>query len=192
MQSKGSSIKISRHADAGRSPLWKTKDRLSQKRGPHATIYLINGDEYIGEWDNNLKHGKGIYFFSKNGYQYEGEFQIDMRCGNGTLSIPINEKAKQENNGSDLFEKQSNGRTSANYSKESPLRKVYTGAWFNDKRHGQGTYFYKDGSVYKGAWVNDMKEGWGIMTYANGNVYEGEFYREKRHGQGVLLLSKLS
>lgn len=41
----------------GEEPQWKTKDRLGQKNGPHATVYLVNGDQYIGEWKDNLKHG---------------------------------------------------------------------------------------------------------------------------------------
>lgn len=64
-----------------KTPLWKKKDTLSQKQGPHATVYLINGDRYIGDWENNQRHGKGIHYFKKNGYLYEGEFKNDMRSG---------------------------------------------------------------------------------------------------------------
>jgi hypothetical protein len=30
------------------------------------------------------------------------------------------------------------------------LRREYTGDWYEDKRHGRGTFFYKDGDRYDG------------------------------------------
>lgn len=185
-QALGSALSISRHADIGDTARWRKKDILSQKSGPHATVYLINGDRYIGDWESNQRHGKGIHFFRKNGFTYEGEFKNDMRSGYGTLSIPITEVKNSVAGPDSLFggskPKQAEAEATV------PLRKVYTGSWLLDKRHGSGTYFYPDGSMYHGCWANDMKEGWGRMKYANGNVYEGEFHAEKRHGTGVLLL----
>ncbi|KAJ3252432.1 hypothetical protein HK104_007312, partial [Borealophlyctis nickersoniae] len=52
----GATLTISRHADIGRIPRWKEKDLLSQRNGPHATVYMINGDWYLGEWKDNMKH----------------------------------------------------------------------------------------------------------------------------------------
>ena len=40
-----------------RNTSWKSRDKLSQKNGPHATVYLINGDKYMGEWKDNLRDG---------------------------------------------------------------------------------------------------------------------------------------
>ena len=185
-KSNPSSIRISRHAAVGKPALWKAKDQLSQKQGPHATVYLINGDRYIGDWKNNQRHGKGIHFYKKTGYQYEGEFQNDQRSGYGTLSIPAANKSNS-NNGHSLFDSSSKKSNSSQHEMVA-LRKVYTGAWLNDQREGFGTYFYPDNSIYQGNWSNDMKEGWGKLTYADGSIYEGEFHHEKRHGQGVLLL----
>jgi len=31
---------------------------------------------------------------------------------------------------------------------------IYDGEWLDDKKHGQGTYFYTDGSRYEGAPFN--------------------------------------
>ena len=44
-------------------PKWKKKDRLSYKNGPHATISMMNGDTYFGEWKDNLKHGIFLYIY---------------------------------------------------------------------------------------------------------------------------------
>lgn len=54
-----------------------------------------------------------------------------------------------------------------------------------NKKHGQGTFIYLDGSKYEGAWVNDVREGFGTYYYANGDRYEGEWKDHLRHGQGT-------
>lgn len=41
-------------------PLWREWDRKAQKSGLRHTVYCVNGDQYTGEWLNNLKHGKTI------------------------------------------------------------------------------------------------------------------------------------
>ena len=33
---------------------------LAARNGPHAMLYLTNGDTYQGEWKNDKKHGTGI------------------------------------------------------------------------------------------------------------------------------------
>lgn len=50
-------ILIPAHVAVTKTPKWEEKDELSQKAGPHATVYLINGDRYLGEWQRNQKHG---------------------------------------------------------------------------------------------------------------------------------------
>ncbi|KAL2913101.1 hypothetical protein HK105_207446 [Polyrhizophydium stewartii] len=84
-----SKLRIARHADIAKTPRWRVKDKLSQKMGPHATVYLINGDRYIGDWKDNKRHGKGMHFYCKSGNVYEGEWENDMRHGYGTLSVPV-------------------------------------------------------------------------------------------------------
>ena len=34
----------------------------------------------------------------------------------------------------------------------------YEGAFLNNKRHGEGTYYYTDGTSVTGTWVNDKLE----------------------------------
>ena len=43
--------------DRRREPLWKQWDLLAQKDGKRETLYTVCGDEYTGEWKDNLKHG---------------------------------------------------------------------------------------------------------------------------------------
>lgn len=40
-----------------KQPLWKENDYKAQKKGIRHTVYSVNGDQYTGEWLNNLKDG---------------------------------------------------------------------------------------------------------------------------------------
>lgn len=39
-------------------PLWKGWDWKAQKNGPRHQVYAVNGDCYVGEWKDNMKHGE--------------------------------------------------------------------------------------------------------------------------------------
>ena len=41
-------------------------------------------EEYVGEFRNNKKNGKGVYTFS-NGEKYKGQFKDNQRNGKGIL-----------------------------------------------------------------------------------------------------------
>ena len=43
-----------------------------------------NYDKYEGDWKNDVKEGKGIYYYKKGGF-YEGDFINDKREGNGIM-----------------------------------------------------------------------------------------------------------
>jgi hypothetical protein len=174
------------------TPKWKQKDALSQKSGNRCTIYLANGARYLGSWDRNLFHGTGTLYYSvktsgggRNGkangderewYLYQGEFQNGKKTGFGTLSIKIRQELDSE-------------KTANGIPPSSCLKKLYAGQWYNDRKCGQGIYFFDDG-VFDGNWVDDCREGWGKMTYGDGAMYIGEWFRDQRHGQGLLLCGK--
>ncbi|KAJ3414327.1 hypothetical protein HDV05_006695 [Chytridiales sp. JEL 0842] len=186
---------IARHKYITQTPQWQARDTLSQKNGPHATVFMVNGDRFLGEWKGNKKHGNGTYFYASTGSIYEGEWANDMRNGYGTFSVPLN-KPKSTLAEDSLFASSNLSETAGSKKRKlknpfenSTLRKVYAGEWRNDRREGYGTYFYEDGGVYDGMWMDDQREGWGKMHYVDGSTYEGEWHREMRHGQGILLLT---
>lgn len=39
-------------------PLWKGWDQKAQKNGLRHQVYAVNGDCYVGEWKDNMKHGE--------------------------------------------------------------------------------------------------------------------------------------
>ncbi len=47
------------------------------------TYIYANGDKYVGEWNEDQKHGLGVNTYA-NGDKYVGEFKYDRRSGQGT------------------------------------------------------------------------------------------------------------
>ena len=51
----------------------------------------------------------------------------------------------------------------------------YEGLWARNKKHGQGSAVYADGSSYTGKFVKDKMEGAGVFHWAVGHEYKGSF-----------------
>ncbi|XP_044151321.1 MORN repeat-containing protein 3-like [Bufo gargarizans] len=141
-------------------PPWRVWDRKAQKSGLRSTVYSVNGDEYTGEWMNNLRHGKGSYLYKKANAIYQGDWKNGKRNGYGTYAV------KAPSTGTYI--------------------RVYAGNWVNDKKHGYGTYYYSDVEYYEGGWDCGKRSGWGKMIYANGDIYDGEWHNDKYCGQEIL------
>ncbi|XP_073406612.1 MORN repeat-containing protein 3-like [Dendrobates tinctorius] len=140
--------------------LWRDWDTKAQKSGLRSTVYSVNGDEYKGEWMNNMKHGKGACIYKEANAIYQGDWIRGKRSGFGTYSV------KSPSTGEYI--------------------RVYAGNWKNDKKHGYGTYYCSEDEYYEGGWECGQRSGWGKMIYANGDVYEGEWQSDKYCGQGIL------
>lgn len=65
----------------------------------------------------------------------------------------------------------------------------YTGAWENNKKHGEGMLTIKDHSTFVGTFVNDEIEGKGVKTMQNGSTFTGDFRQGELHGQGTSVSS---
>ena len=63
---------------------------------------------------------------------------------------------------------------------------VYVGEEKDDKRHGQGTLTFSDGSKYVGEWKDGKEHGHGTHTFPDGSNYVGEWKDGKYNGQGTL------
>lgn len=156
-------------------PLWRKHDAMSMKSGSRGTIYWVGksimgedgfktgemtkGASYHGEWNEDKKTGYGVQVFP-NGEKYEGQWGRGLRNGEGTLWVPVGKAQK--------------------------LRKLYVGGWKDDKRHGRGTCFFKNGEFFQGDWNHGMMAGQGTLRYSNGDLYIGEWHDGLRSGQGTL------
>lgn len=61
----------------------------------------------------------------------------------------------------------------------------YEGEFYDNKRDGQGTYYYKSGNKYVGDWIDGERTGKGTFYWTDGDRYEGEFVDNKMHGRGT-------
>ncbi|KAJ1506124.1 hypothetical protein HMI54_009338 [Coelomomyces lativittatus] len=153
---------------------WRERDEKSKKRGVHAPIRFTNGDVYIGDWVDNLRHGRGT--LESKTEIYQGMWQNDRRYGFGTLIL----KGKGKVYSGDWCQDQRHGIGTAFMSDGSR----YEGGWSNNQRSGWGTMFYKDGSRYDGEWFEDQRHGQGVLLLPNQDRYEGIFVRDKKEGPG--------
>ena len=121
-------------------------------------FYNENGERYIGEMKNGLKHGKGLLYYDKydktQKFKYEGEFKDDVLDGKGTIYWRDGDK--------------------------------YEGDFKKGIKEGKGIYSYINGDRYEGEFKNELKEGKGIYSYINGDRYEGEFKNGKIEGKGTM------
>jgi hypothetical protein len=62
---------------------------------------------------------------------------------------------------------------------------IYEGEYKNDKRDGNGIYYYKTGEVYDGKWKNGLREGRGTFTWGDGSKWEGNFHHNEMDGNGM-------
>ncbi|XP_070485168.1 MORN repeat-containing protein 3 isoform X3 [Equus przewalskii] len=143
-------------------PLWKEWDQKAQKNGLRHQVYAVNGDCYVGEWKDNMKHGKGTQIWKKKGGIYEGDWKFGKRDGYGTFSLPDQETGKH--------------------------RRVYLGWWKGDKKSGYGIQFFGPKEYYEGEWCGNQRSGWGRMYYSNSDIYEGQWCKDKPDGEGMLRL----
>jgi hypothetical protein len=63
----------------------------------------------------------------------------------------------------------------------------YVGELKNFKRHGEGSYYWKNGDVYTGRFTNGQRDGYGILKFPNGAKYTGDFKKSLFHGSGVYI-----
>tara|TARA_Y100001970_G_scaffold122493_2_gene151832 strand:+ start:3632 stop:6763 length:3132 start_codon:yes stop_codon:yes gene_type:complete len=84
-----------------------------------------DGDNYIGEWKDGLKHGNGVYTWGDSGSQYSGEFYDDNGEGYGTYKW-----------GGEW------------------LGQEYRGEWDDFEYSGYGIFTYRNGDVESGIYRN--------------------------------------
>lgn len=145
----------------------------------HGSCNFENGEEYVGEWFQDKRHGFGV---SRNliddTEMYAGEWQFDGWHGQGTLVFP---------NGSGTYQggfraQKLEGEGCFLFSDGS----VYRGQYKDDKRDGKGAMLYPGGTRYEGEWKENWRSGDGALHYPNSDVFQGKFSNDKQHGEGCL------
>ncbi|MDA1332312.1 MAG: trypsin-like peptidase domain-containing protein, partial [Proteobacteria bacterium] len=150
------------------------------------TYTYADGNQYVGEFRDDKKHGQGIFIFGSEsqwaGAQYVGEFRDDKYHGQGTYILANGDKYVGE-----FRDDKKHGQGIFIFGSESQWTGAqYVGEFRDDKYHGQGTYTHANGAQYVGEFRDDKYHGQGTFTYANGDKYAGEWRHDKYHGQGTL------
>ena len=144
------------------------------------TIYLEDGNTYLGTLKNGIFDGNGILSSDDNKYLYNGEWKDGVKHGKGQL---ITEKIKY----SGKFENdQFSGRGILCDDKGN----IYEGDFLNGKFEGYGHYKMSNGDNYIGEFKNGLFDGKGQLTDKNGNVFDGDFVKGKKEGFGVIITNK--
>lgn len=111
--------------------------------------YFSNGDVYNGNYKNGKPNGYGEYSWS-NGAIFKGYFEDGLRSGKGIWRRRI----------------------------EDPTD-VFQGEYQDDKKNGHGIYRWANGNYYVGSFMDDYKHGYGEMFYSDGSAVRGRWEQGK-------------
>jgi len=107
---------------------------------------------YSGEWKTDQFEGDGIYYYT-DGDVYRGNFRADLSEGRGILYY----------NPSTLTDDQIRNLEAVG-AKDTFGYIMYSGEYKDNKREGEGIYYFKNGEVYRGSFKG-LREGRGIEYY---------------------------
>lgn len=147
------------------------------KQGLGQTLFP-NGDCYAGEYAENAREGQGVYWWSKTGAVYCGQWSRNLRHGYGRMVYP---------DGSRYLGRWVRGTRSGVGRYVYADGSSYDGAWVRDEKHGHGTYYLMDGSAFVGTFQHNAFVS-GEWRLASGTVrYIGNFEKDVPVGAGVFV-----
>ncbi|KAG5512067.1 hypothetical protein GH5_08023 [Leishmania sp. Ghana 2012 LV757] len=145
------------------------------KQGLGQTLFP-SGDCYTGEYKENQRDGRGVYWWSKGSALYCGEWFRNMRHGYGRMVYP---------DGSRYLGWWVRGKRSGKGRYVYADGSSYDGTWVKDEKHGSGTYHLLDGSSFIGSFHHNRFVS-GEWRLASGTVrYIGNFEKDAPAGAGV-------
>ena len=177
------------------------------------TFTFPSGNEYVGEWKDDKRHGYGTFRFV-DGDKYVGEYKDDKRHGHGTYIFGPGEFEGDKYVGE---WKDDNPWEGIEYSASGKVQGTYSnGEWCEECEPNAnqlalvreidpslitaalppcptsgyfdncfGAYMDPDGDKYVGEWKDDKRHGHGTSTLADGDQHVGEYKDGKPHGQGA-------
>ena len=152
------------------------------KKEGYGIMLYKNGSIYFGEWEDDLKKGNGI--FHNDGIIFKGEWiNDDFTSGEGINYLNCIYEGKFFN--FEIYE-----------GKISYLDLIkYEGTLMDEYLYGK--LEIKNGNIYEGKWENFSKEnlydkfvykgnGEGIIKYTNNDIYKGKWNNCKKNGKGII------
>lgn len=122
------------------------------RRHGHGVMVYPSGNSYNGHWVNDMKQGQGTMEWKTLNQSYTGQWSEDSPHGFGEYIwfniVGLDAVAK-------YLDKPPEQRILAMPHLQCPNR--YVGEFRHGQRHGQGTFYYADGSKYTGDWKEGKK-----------------------------------
>jgi len=143
---------------------------LKGKRSGKGIIIYASGNVYEGEWENDKKNGSGKMVWNSLSEVYDGTWKDDKPDGKGE-HVWI-------------------GTSDAFALTERQMCNRYVGEFQNGLRHGNGFFYFANGSRYHGQFKENLKHGHGVYSFPDGRVYEGPFKEDRMAYNDVSLEEK--
>lgn len=144
----------------------------------YGELAFSNGDSYKGDWNDNFFEGDGIYIYSKEHAQYDGQWLQGLQDGIGYYQSPHFAYRGEWEEG------WINGYGKMVFSNKDQ----YIGKFVENKFYGEGAYLFSNGNKYDGEFVDGKFNGLGAFYFANGDSYIGEFKEGEICGDGTLTI----
>ena len=153
----------------------------SLKRNLEIGYFDYNNGKYIGEYNGEIVEGFGKFIRDNNSY-YIGQWLNDLEHGKGVIYSDIKTKNKSIIYDGDFKNGKPEGEGKCYYENGN----YYIGQFSNGVRHGKGIIYYRNGNIkFKGEFVEDNVQGYGIYFWEDGDYYEGLFHNNQKHGKGI-------
>jgi hypothetical protein len=133
-----------------------------EKNGVGLLIENMHNDVYIGQFKNNLKHGKGSYYWYHCDF-YEGDYVSGKRTGKGYYKWLNGDTYEGE-----FFDSKKHGNGHYKWFTGDE----FIGYYINDIQSCLGIYIWNNGNKYVGCHLNDKRNGYGIITEKNGHIID--------------------
>eukprot|EP00993_Chasmostoma_nieuportense_P000377 NODE_1348_length_1543_cov_44.587571_g1275_i0.p1 GENE.NODE_1348_length_1543_cov_44.587571_g1275_i0~~NODE_1348_length_1543_cov_44.587571_g1275_i0.p1 ORF type:complete len:491 (-),score=107.37 NODE_1348_length_1543_cov_44.587571_g1275_i0:70-1434(-) len=168
------------------------------RHGAGAYVYPNKYFTYNGQWDQNVKHGKGVFTMG-DGTTYEGDFHHGEITGKGCRRWPDGSTYTGEFKDGELhgdgvylgangarYEGQHVDNRRHGYGVLTMGGDTYDGNFENHRYHGEGILRTAGGDVFEGHFECGRLHGTATVKYANGDTCQGQFVNGVRHGQASL------
>lgn len=180
-------------------------DIMQQRKGPQSEFMRLSHYQNPNTYDikpepidptiSNMKNKSGLRDSNSN-FKSDSHSKLPDGGKHKSKLAPIKEESHIEHDDKHIHLRLPNGNTYMGEVKGNlPHGRgkeifingdVYTGDFFEGKRHGDGTYEKRDEFIYVGSFKNNKFEGKGKKLFINGNKFEGLFKNGKEEGTGVL------
>ena len=171
-QVSGSCLKI----DLGNGDFYEGGVFEGKFQGKGILRLLSKGIQYDGEWENNLRQGKGVETWS-DGRKFVGTFKDDSKVYGDFYFA----------DGSTYSGNFVNNELSGFGVLICPGKYNYTGSFMGSLKHGKGKITYENGDFYDGEFYKGKKHGKGVFFWViEESIYEGDWYCDKPHGIGFV------